>query len=156
MNSDKRLSRRDALVAGATIAAGAAAAGNFAAEAQAQDVRHFASLPAVDQKHRIVLKGGTIISMDAKVGDLAKGDVLIEGSKISAIGPNLTVPPARRKSTPPMPSSSRVSSIAIAIPGKRSFAASIPIRQRSRTIRTRPTFRSPSSTGRRITTSAII
>jgi cytosine/adenosine deaminase-related metal-dependent hydrolase len=91
MKSDKRLSRRDALVAGATMAAGAAAASGLAGDAQAQDVRHFASLPAVDQKHRIVLRGGTIISMDAKVGDLAKGDLLIEGSKISAIGPNLSV-----------------------------------------------------------------
>jgi len=91
MNSDKRLSRRDALVAGATMAAGAAAASGLAGDAQAQDVRRFSTLPAVDQKHRILLKGGTIISMDAKVGDLAKGDLLIEGSRIAAIGPNLSV-----------------------------------------------------------------
>jgi 5-methylthioadenosine/S-adenosylhomocysteine deaminase len=90
MKSDKRMSRRDALKAGATIAAGAAAAGGFAGEADAQDVRRFDQQPPVDAKHRILLKGGTIISMDAKVGDLAKGDVLIEGSKISAIAPELT------------------------------------------------------------------
>jgi hypothetical protein len=142
MKSDKRLSRRDALVAGATMAAGAAAAGSLVVDAQAQDVRRFATLPTVDQKHRILFKGGTIISMDAKVGDLAKGDVLIEGSKIAAIGPDLNV--------------SRAWSIAIAIRGRRSFAASIPIRQRSPTIPTRPTCHSPSSTGRRIITSAII
>ncbi len=91
MKADTRLSRRDALVAGATMAAGAAAAGGVAGEAQAQDVRRFATLPTVDQKHRIVLREGTIISMDAKVGDLAKGDLLIEGSKIAAIGPDLKV-----------------------------------------------------------------
>src|SRR3984957_8860860 len=91
MKADTRLSRRDALVAGATMAAGAAAAGGLAGEAQAQDVRRFATLPTVDQKHRVVLRGGTIISMDAKVGDLAKGDLLIEGSKIAAIGPDLKV-----------------------------------------------------------------
>src|ERR1700722_3250438 len=95
MISDKRLSRRDALVAGATIAAGAAAASGLAGDAQAQDVRHLASLPAVDQKHRIVLRGGTIISMDAKVGDLAKGDLLIEGSKISAVGPEINAADAQ-------------------------------------------------------------
>jgi 5-methylthioadenosine/S-adenosylhomocysteine deaminase len=43
-----------------------------------------------DPKRRILLKGGAIISMDPKIGDLAKGDVLIEGKKIVAIGPNLT------------------------------------------------------------------
>src|SRR5262249_29979120 len=38
---------------------------------------------------RILLKGGTIISMDPKVGDRVKGDVLIQGKKIAAIGANL-------------------------------------------------------------------
>ena len=56
MKADTRLSRRDALVAGATMAAGAAAAGGLAGEAQAQDVRRFATLPAVDHKHRILLR----------------------------------------------------------------------------------------------------
>jgi 5-methylthioadenosine/S-adenosylhomocysteine deaminase len=96
MKNDTRVSRRDALKAGATIAASAAAAGGLTSEAQAQaqanaqDVRRFDQQPPVDAKHRILLKGGTIISMDDKVGDLAKGDVLIEGSKISAIAPELT------------------------------------------------------------------
>jgi 5-methylthioadenosine/S-adenosylhomocysteine deaminase len=89
MKDDKGLSRRGALVASATIAAGAAAAGGFAGEAGAQDVRRFDGQTAVDTKHRILLKGGTIISMDAKLGDLAKGDVLIEGSKIAAVAPEI-------------------------------------------------------------------
>ena len=38
---------------------------------------------------RILLKGGTIVSMDPKVGDFVKGDVLIQGAKIAAVGPNL-------------------------------------------------------------------
>jgi 5-methylthioadenosine/S-adenosylhomocysteine deaminase len=42
-----------------------------------------------DPKHRVLLKGGTIISMDPAVGDFAKGDLLIEGSKIAAVGPHL-------------------------------------------------------------------
>ena len=84
MTTDKRLSRRGALKAGAAIAA-AVAGGGFGGAAAAQDVNRFQGQPAVDAKHRILLKGGTIISMDDKVGDLVKGDVLIEGTKISAI-----------------------------------------------------------------------
>src|SRR5262245_24149291 len=42
-----------------------------------------------DPNRRILLKGGTIISMDSKVGDFAKGDVLIQGKKIAAVGANL-------------------------------------------------------------------
>ena len=38
---------------------------------------------------RIVLKGGIVLSMDPKVGDFEKADVLIEGKKILAVGPNL-------------------------------------------------------------------
>jgi 5-methylthioadenosine/S-adenosylhomocysteine deaminase len=89
MKGDMRMSRRGALVAGATIAAGAAAGGSFAGDAGAQDLRRFDGQPAVDAKHRILLKGGTVISMDPKVGDLAKGDVLIEGTKIAAIAPEI-------------------------------------------------------------------
>ncbi|ODT75660.1 MAG: hypothetical protein ABS76_33570 [Pelagibacterium sp. SCN 64-44] len=39
---------------------------------------------------RILLKGGTIVSMDRQVGDLARGDVLIDGEIIAAIGPDIT------------------------------------------------------------------
>jgi len=42
-----------------------------------------------DPKHRVLLKGGTIISMDPAVGNFVKGDVLIQGTKIVAVGPNL-------------------------------------------------------------------
>ena len=33
--------------------------------------------------------GGNIVSMDPEIGELPKGDVLIEGGKISAVGPEL-------------------------------------------------------------------
>jgi len=42
-----------------------------------------------DSRQRILLRGGVIISMDPQVGNFAKGDVLIEGKKILAVGPNL-------------------------------------------------------------------
>jgi cytosine/adenosine deaminase-related metal-dependent hydrolase len=80
--TDTLISRRIALRAGAALAAGVAAGGGAAG---ADDLRRFDGQPAVDANSRIVLKGGTIVSMDPKVGDLVKGDVLIEGSKISAI-----------------------------------------------------------------------
>ena len=34
----------------------------------------------------ILLRGGTIVSMDPKVGDFARGDVLIDGKKIVSVG----------------------------------------------------------------------
>jgi cytosine/adenosine deaminase-related metal-dependent hydrolase len=37
----------------------------------------------------ILLKGGVVLTMDPNGGDLAKGDVLIEGTKIAAVGANL-------------------------------------------------------------------
>jgi 5-methylthioadenosine/S-adenosylhomocysteine deaminase len=86
MMSDMRISRRGALKVGATLAAGAAAGGGLA---EAEDLHRFERRTAVDAKHRILLKGGAIISMDAKVGDLAKGDLLIEGTKIAAIAPEI-------------------------------------------------------------------
>jgi hypothetical protein len=41
-----------------------------------------------DSAHRVLLKGGAVLSLDPQVGDFANGDVLIEGKKILAIGEN--------------------------------------------------------------------
>jgi 5-methylthioadenosine/S-adenosylhomocysteine deaminase len=38
---------------------------------------------------RYVIRGGAVMSMDPKVGDFPQADVLVEGNKISAVGPNL-------------------------------------------------------------------
>ncbi len=46
--------------------------------------------PAPNQ--RILLKGGTIVSMDPKVGDFVKGDVLIEGKKIVNVAGEIKAP----------------------------------------------------------------
>lgn len=40
---------------------------------------------------RTIIKSGNILSMDKKVGDLLKGDILIEGSKIVKIGHSINV-----------------------------------------------------------------
>jgi cytosine/adenosine deaminase-related metal-dependent hydrolase len=39
---------------------------------------------------RYVIRGGSVMSLDPKVGDFAQGDVLVEGKKILAVGPNLS------------------------------------------------------------------
>jgi len=43
--------------------------------------------PSVDRK--ILIKGGTVLTMDPKLGNLRNADVLIEGTKILAVGQNL-------------------------------------------------------------------
>jgi cytosine/adenosine deaminase-related metal-dependent hydrolase len=40
----------------------------------------------------LLIKNGTLITMDPQLGDMADGDVLIEGSRIVAVGPRLTAP----------------------------------------------------------------
>jgi cytosine/adenosine deaminase-related metal-dependent hydrolase len=39
---------------------------------------------------KTLLKNGTVISMDKDVGNFMQADVLIEGGKIAAVGPNLS------------------------------------------------------------------
>ena len=53
-----------------------------------------AQQPPASQGGRTLLKGGCVLSLDPKVGDFAVADVLIEGSRIAAVGPNLTAPTA--------------------------------------------------------------
>lgn len=43
------------------------------------------------QDRKILIRGGTIVSGDAKVGELLRGDLLIHGSSIAAIAPKLEV-----------------------------------------------------------------
>jgi 5-methylthioadenosine/S-adenosylhomocysteine deaminase len=95
MKNDKQISRRGALQVGAVLAAGAAAPSDLLTAAAAEDLRRFKGQPAVDGKTRILLKGGTIVGMDPKVGDLVKGDLLIEGRKIASIAPDIAVADAQ-------------------------------------------------------------
>ena len=81
-------SRRDFLKA--TVGTGVAAAG----------VNLFAARPAAARDEdepedtgrrgrRYIIRGGSVMSMDSQVGDFARADVLVEGKKILAVGPNL-------------------------------------------------------------------
>ena len=44
----------------------------------------------VEAGRRILLKGGSVLSMDAAVGDFAVGDVLLVGDRIAEVGPSLS------------------------------------------------------------------
>jgi len=90
-------SRREFLQEGAALATGAAAFSGLAQDAQAapqsnEDTRMLDRLERAnsDANRRILLKGSVVVSMDPQVGNLAKGDVLIEGKKIKDIGPDLS------------------------------------------------------------------
>ena len=45
---------------------------------------------AVDDRRRILVKGAYVVTMDPDLPDLPRGDVLIEGSRIAAVGPDLS------------------------------------------------------------------
>src|SRR5438128_3894531 len=83
-------SRRDFLKATAATGAAAASLNLFAPRRAAAD----GGDPPEDTGRpgrRYVIRGGSVMSMDPdpKVGDFAKGDVLMQGKKILAVGPNL-------------------------------------------------------------------
>jgi cytosine/adenosine deaminase-related metal-dependent hydrolase len=43
------------------------------------------------ESHRLVIRGGTVLSIDPEIGELPRADVLIEGSKIVEVGVDLEV-----------------------------------------------------------------
>jgi 5-methylthioadenosine/S-adenosylhomocysteine deaminase len=47
-----------------------------------------------DKGRRTLIKNGTILSMDRRVGNHARGDVLIEGSTIAEVAPSISAPDA--------------------------------------------------------------
>ncbi|MDH7795598.1 MULTISPECIES: amidohydrolase family protein [unclassified Beijerinckia] len=48
------------------------------------------------EKQPTLLSGGWILSMDPSIGDLRKGDILIEGERITAVAPQIDAPQAER------------------------------------------------------------
>src|SRR5688572_17965672 len=97
---DRTISRRDLIKTGAAIAAAAAMplGPDVARAAQGDPALDDGGTlekgwrDAADPKQRLLLKGGTIVSMDPKIGDLVSGDILIEGKKIAAVGAALQAP----------------------------------------------------------------
>jgi hypothetical protein len=93
-----KTSRRDLLKRSAGLVAGAAMAQLLPSEATAKapNAAENAEILArlhkanANSRRRILLKGGTVITMDPAVPDLVKGDILIEGKRIAAIGADLS------------------------------------------------------------------
>jgi 5-methylthioadenosine/S-adenosylhomocysteine deaminase len=61
----------------------------FASAAQADDDRGREPEHSGRHDRRYVIRGGAVMSMDPKVGDFAQADVLVEGTKIVAVGRNI-------------------------------------------------------------------
>lgn len=98
--------RRNFLKTSAAVGAGAAGfnlftAGSAAARDDRDDRDDRRDDDDDDHRHsgrpkwRYVIRGGHVMSMDPKVGDFAEADVLVEGKKILAVGPNLRVSHAK-------------------------------------------------------------
>ena len=85
-------SRRGLLATGAALGGGAVAgllAGKAAAAATSATLERLKRAER-DPARRVLLKGGIVLSLDPQIGDFARGDVLIEGKKILAVGRDLT------------------------------------------------------------------
>ncbi len=81
-------SRRNFLKGAAATGVAAAGLNLFAARPAAADSDD-APKGSGQRGRRYVIRGGSVMSMDPKVGDFAEADVLVEGKKILAVGPNL-------------------------------------------------------------------
>ncbi len=86
-------SRRDFLKA-ATATGAAAGLNLFAARPAAargddDDDRRDPPEDSGRRGRRYIIRGGAVMSMDPKVGEFPQADVLVEGKKILAVGPNL-------------------------------------------------------------------
>src|SRR5437867_1830413 len=83
-------SRRAFLASGAAGLAASAAAGLTGCAPVAPAAAARAAIPTSGGPgQRVLLKGGVVLTMDPRLGDFEKADVLIEGSKIAAVVPNL-------------------------------------------------------------------
>lgn len=88
----EQLGRRDFLKATTATGAAAAGAGLFASRPAKADDDAEAPRDAGRQGRRIVIRGGHVMTLDPKLGNggnFVQADVLIEGNKIVAVGPNL-------------------------------------------------------------------
>jgi 5-methylthioadenosine/S-adenosylhomocysteine deaminase len=91
-------SRRDVLKAGAGLVAAAplipaAAAAQGAGPADPRAAESITRQTA-DPNRRILIKGGTVVSLDRRVGDFEQGDVLIQGKRIVAVAAKIESPRA--------------------------------------------------------------
>jgi 5-methylthioadenosine/S-adenosylhomocysteine deaminase len=82
------LSRRHFLQATAAgLAAGTVTGSGLAGSALAEDFDRGQGPPP--RGRRVLIKGGVVLSMDPRIGDFEQADVLIDGSKIAMVRPNI-------------------------------------------------------------------
>lgn len=93
------VSRRGFFKAGAALAAAAVPVltGEAGTGQRSQNVEDAGALERIWRQNaapnqHILLKGGTVVSMDPKAGDFVKGDVLIQGKKIMAVAGEVKAP----------------------------------------------------------------
>ena len=89
--TQSRPSRREFLTATAAGIAGVAVAPPQLAGLRSATAAETQDLVGIDGKRRILLKGGVVLSLDPRVGDFEKADVLIDGKLIAQIAPNISV-----------------------------------------------------------------
>src|SRR5688500_5321529 len=87
--SRSQLGRRNFLKASTAGAAAAAGGRLLSAPSGAAQGGLEPPLGSGSPGRRYVIRGGHVMSMDPAVGDFVKADVLVEGKKILAVGPNL-------------------------------------------------------------------
>jgi cytosine/adenosine deaminase-related metal-dependent hydrolase len=88
-HSRSQLGRRDFLKASSAAAAGAAGLSLFSTPAQATYGDDGPPRDSGRPGRRYVIRNGHVMSMDPAVGDIVRGDVLVEGKRILAVGRNL-------------------------------------------------------------------
>jgi cytosine/adenosine deaminase-related metal-dependent hydrolase len=80
------------LAAGAALGAGVGLLDREVAAAATNATLERLKRAERDPARRLLLKGGIVLSLDPQIGDFDRGDVLIEGKKILAVGRDLTAP----------------------------------------------------------------
>jgi len=85
----KYLSSRRSFLKGAAATSIAAAGGLKLFAPRPAAAQGNAPLSSGAPGNRYVIRGGAVMSMDPQVGDFPKADVLVEGKKILAVGPNI-------------------------------------------------------------------
>ena len=85
-------SRRDFLKGAAAVSVAAAGVNLFAPRPAAAQFASPADPPEASGRagRRYVIRGGSVMSMDPRVGDFPEADVLVQGKTILAVGPNLS------------------------------------------------------------------
>jgi cytosine/adenosine deaminase-related metal-dependent hydrolase len=89
--------RREFLAGTAAALAGASCASRSSTAPGAAPLQGVQSATAADtqgligdgRKRRILLRGGVVLSLDPKIGDFERADVLVDGKTIAAVAPNV-------------------------------------------------------------------